>query len=53
MIYIFLFLILFLGVIFNLKKSEILKDLKKNIPNKLLLVAEAFRKKVPFKKIQR
>ena len=39
--------------IFNLKKSEILKDLKKNIPNKLLLVAEAFRKKVPFKKIQR
>ena len=38
--------------IFNYKKSEILKQLKKNIPNKLLLVAEAFRKKVSIHKIQ-
>ncbi len=31
--------------IFNYSKKEILKQLKINIPNKLLLVAEAFRKK--------
>ncbi len=32
--------------IFNYNKKEILKKLKINIPNKLLLVAEAFRKKI-------
>ena len=32
--------------IFNYKKKEILKKLKINIPNKLLLIAEAFRKKI-------
>ena len=37
--------------IFRLKKSEILKQLKINIPNKLLLIAEAFRKKISLKKI--
>ena len=37
--------------IFRLKKSEILKKLKINIPNKLLLIAEAFRKKISLKKI--
>jgi len=37
--------------IFNLSKKEILKNLKINIPNKLLLIAEAFRKKIPIKKI--
>ena len=31
--------------------KEIEKNLKINIPNKILLVAEAFRKKIPFKKI--
>ncbi len=33
--------------IFNYSKKEILKQLKINIPNKLLLVGEAFRKKIP------
>ena len=37
--------------IFNYSKKEIEKNLKINIPNKILLVAEAFRKKIPFKKI--
>ena len=37
--------------IFNFSKKEILKKLKINIPNKLLLIAEAFRKKIPTKKI--
>ena len=32
--------------IFNYSKKEILRQLKINIPNKLLLVAEAFRKKI-------
>ena len=30
---------------------QILKQLKINIPNKLLLIAEAFRKKIPLQKI--
>ena len=38
--------------IFNYKKSKILNELKKSIPNKLLLVAEAFRKNISIKKIQ-
>ena len=37
--------------IFGLTKNEILKQLKINIPNKLLLIAEAFRKKIPLQKI--
>jgi len=37
--------------IFKLSKKEILKKLKINIPNKLLLVAEAFRKKIPLQKV--
>ncbi len=39
--------------IFNLGKKEIEKKLKINIPNKLLLVAEAIRKKINLKKIQK
>ncbi len=39
--------------IFNLSKKEIEKKLKINIPNKLLLVAEAIRKKIKLKKIQK
>ncbi len=38
--------------IFPLNKKDIEKELKKNIPNKILLVAEAFRKKIDIKKIQ-
>ena len=38
--------------IFPLNKKEIEKELKKNIPNKILLVAEAFRKKIDIKRIQ-
>ena len=37
--------------IFNCSKKEILKKLKINIPNKLLLVAEAFRKRISLNKI--
>ncbi len=37
--------------IFNFSKKEILKKLKINIPNKLLLVAEAFRKRISLDKI--
>jgi len=37
--------------IFYLSKKEIIKKLKVNIPNKLLLIAEAFRKKIPIQKI--
>ena len=37
--------------IFNYTKKEILKKLKINIPNKLLLIAEAFRKKISLNKI--
>jgi carbamoyl-phosphate synthase large subunit len=39
--------------IFNFNKKEIEKNLKKNIPNKILLVAEAFRKKIDIKKIHK
>jgi len=39
--------------IFKLSKKEIEKKLKINIPNKLLLVAEAIRKKINLKKIQK
>jgi len=38
--------------IFLLSKKNIEKKLKKNIPNKILLVAEAFRKKIDIKRIQ-
>ena len=38
--------------IFPLNKKDIKKKLKKNIPNKILLVAEAFRKKIDIKIIQ-
>jgi len=37
--------------IFNYSKKEILSQLKFNIPNKLLLIAEAFRKKISLNKI--
>jgi carbamoyl-phosphate synthase large subunit len=40
-----------LDQIFNLKVKEIEKKLKKNIPNKILLVAEAIRKKIKLDKI--
>ena len=39
--------------IFLLTKNQIEKKLKENIPNKILLVAEAFRKKINIKKIQK
>ena len=39
--------------IFDLNKKEIEKKLKINIPNKLLLIAEAIRKKINLKKIQK
>jgi len=39
--------------IFQLNKNQIEKKLKENIPNKILLIAEAFRKKINIKKIQR
>jgi carbamoyl-phosphate synthase large subunit len=38
--------------IFSLSKKNVEKELKKNIPNKILLVAEAFRKKINIKRIQ-
>ena len=37
--------------IFNYSKNEISKKLKLNVPNKLLLIAEAFRKKISLDKI--
>ena len=40
-----------LDKIFKLDKKEIEKELKKNIPNKILLTAEAFRRKINIKKI--
>jgi carbamoyl-phosphate synthase large subunit len=40
-----------LDKIFPLNKKDIEKELKKNIPNKILLVAEAFRKKIDIKRI--
>jgi carbamoyl-phosphate synthase large subunit len=42
-----------LDQIFNLKVKEIEKKLKANIPNKILLVAEAIRKKIKLDKIHR
>jgi len=42
-----------LDKIFKLNKNQIEKKLKENIPNKILLVAEAFRKKISIKKIQK
>ena len=36
--------------ILHLNKNELEKNLKKNIPNKILLVAEAIRKKIHIKK---
>ncbi len=35
--------------IFNYSKKEIISNLKVNIPNKILLIAQAFRKKIPIK----
>ena len=37
--------------IFPFSKKEIEKELKKNIPNRILLVAEAFRKKINIKRV--
>ena len=37
--------------IFNLNKKQIEKKLKENIPNKILLIAEAIRKKINIKRI--
>ena len=37
--------------VLNLNKKQIEKKLKENIPNKLLVVAEAIRKKVNLKRI--
>jgi carbamoyl-phosphate synthase large subunit len=42
-----------LDQIFNLKVNEIEKKLKENIPNKILLVADAIRKKIKLDKIYR
>jgi len=42
-----------LDKIFNLNKKEIEKKLKINIPNKILLIAEAMRKKIKINKIHR
>ncbi len=40
-----------LDQIFNLNKKQIEKKLKENVPNKILLVGEAIRKKINIKKI--
>ncbi len=37
--------------IFSINKKEVEKKLRENIPNKLLLIAEAFRKKINIKRI--
>ena len=42
-----------LDQIFNLNKKQIEKKLKENIPNKILLVGEAFRKKINISKIHK
>ncbi len=42
-----------LDQIFDLKVKQIEKKLRENIPNKILLVGEAFRKKINIKKIQK
>ena len=39
--------------ILPLNKNELLKNLKKNVPNKILFVAEAFRRKIHINKIQK
>ena len=39
--------------IFDLNKKQIEKKLKENIPNKILLIAEAIRKKIKLKRIHR
>ena len=39
--------------ILSFSKKELEKNLSKNIPNKILLVAEAFRKKIDIRKIQK
>ena len=38
--------------VLSLNKKELEKNLKKNVPNKILLIAEAIRKKINIKKIQ-
>jgi carbamoyl-phosphate synthase large subunit len=42
-----------LDQIFNLNRNQIEKKLKENIPNKILLVGEAFRKKINISKIHK
>ena len=42
-----------LDQIFNLNNKQIEKKLKENIPNKILLVGEAFRKKIKLTKIHK
>ena len=42
-----------LDQIFNLSTKQIEKKLKENIPNKLLLVGEAFRKKINTSKVKK
>jgi carbamoyl-phosphate synthase large subunit len=42
-----------LDQIFNLKTKQIEKKLKENIPNKILLIGEAFRKKIGIDKIHK
>ena len=42
-----------LDKIFKLNKKQIEKKLKENIPNKILLVAEAFRKKISINKVNK
>jgi len=37
--------------IFNLNKKQIVKKLRENVPNKLLIIAEAIRKKISLEKI--
>ena len=37
----------------SLNRKQLEKNLKKNVPNKILLVAEAFRKKINIKKMQK
>ena len=42
-----------LDQIFNINKNKIQKKLKENIPNKILLIAEAIRKKINLNKIHK
>ncbi len=39
--------------ILSMSRKDLEKNLKKNVPNKILLVAESFRKKINIKKIQK